>query len=143
MLHPPSITPAVLESSVDERNMIQLSLSGDLGPKQMDDFVAWTAKIKKSMVEVDTLQHGRVLSLIDISRLNSFSMELLAPLQEVMHFNAPYATKTAVYGPNLLISTILRSTIVLTHRTNMKIFGNREDALAWLLADEATPHLSV
>jgi|GEM_PF-6156411 len=130
---------AVLDCYVDDDKIIYITLGGDVSLNssfQVEKFETWVKKVKQAMQEVSVINSRQVLTLIDVTQLKHFDVLAIERLRELMAFNKDYATKTAVFGASMFIRTVVRSTLALTHRTTMKLFPTRADALVWLTETE-------
>ncbi|OGZ03723.1 MAG: hypothetical protein A2648_02090 [Candidatus Lloydbacteria bacterium RIFCSPHIGHO2_01_FULL_41_20] len=122
-----------LHVSLGEDNMIHLVLGGNASEDYLEEVLAWAEKVKNAMRTAKAnSKNGKVLTLIDISTLDQFDQKSMAILQDLMSFNKDYATKTATFGGNLFSIMAQETVMLMTHRTNMKAFKKREEALAWL-----------
>lgn len=126
---------AILDCTIGDDNIIYLTIGGNVTDDYMDTYLHWDESVRKAMVTVSSIQKDRVLTLIDVTRLQQFDSKITDNLFDLMKFNKDYATKTAVYGPNFFVRTALDGLIVMTRRKNMHVFGKRDEALAWLLDD--------
>ena len=122
-----------LHVSIGEDNMIHLILGGNASEDYLDDVLAWAEQVKNAMRTAKAQsKDGKVLTLIDISTLDQFDQKSMVILKDLMTFNKDYATKTATFGGNLFSIMAQDAVAHLTHRTNMKAFKTKEEALAWL-----------
>lgn len=124
---------AILECVVGPDDIIYLTIGGSVTGEHIEAFKAWGEKVKAAMVMLSKKNPDRVLTLIDVSKLDAFDLATSGELYGLMKFNKNYATRTAVYGANYFAQVTTEAIIGLTHRTNMKIFSTREEAMGWLL----------
>ena len=130
--------PVILECRVGEDKMIYLTMGGDITmttPSVLEKFEQWAAELKDAMARVSAENNGHVLTLIDVTKMTQFDLAMINRVRELMEFNKQYATKTAVFGATSWVSMVVRSSLALTGRTNMRVFSDREEALEWLTAN--------
>ena len=128
----------ILECGVGEDKIIYLVLAGDITasiPSVSERFDQWASKLRQAMVDVSANNNGHVSTLIDVTQLTQFDLTMINRIRELMEFNKQYATKTAIFGASTWISMVVRSNLALTGRTNMRLFSNRDEAVAWLTTD--------
>ena len=130
---------ATLECVVGPDGMIYLTVGGSVTGEHIEEFKAWGEKIKAAMVMLSKKNPDRVLTLIDVTKLAEFDLATTRELYGLMKFNKNYATRTALFGASYFTQAMIEAMTGLTHRTNMKIFPTREEALAWLLKGEGSP----
>ena|SRR3989339_725672 len=135
-----SIEPSILECRVGENNMIYLRMGGDITMSILgvpEKFERWASDVRAAMMHVSVSNNGYVLTLIDVTEMAQFDLAIISRIRELMEFNKQYATKTAVFGATSWVSMVVRSTLALTGRTNMRIFSERDEALTWLAESES------
>lgn len=134
-----NMEPVILECHVGENKMIYLMMGGDITMSVSgvsEKFDRWAADLKDAMVRVSAENNRNVLTLIDVTKMTQFDLAMINRVRELMEFNKQYATRTAVFGATSWISMVVRSSLALTGRTNMRVFSGREEALEWLTSGD-------
>lgn len=128
-----------LKAELGADDIIYLEIGGVVTVEHIEEFQAWGSTVMEYMVAMKKKHPDRVLTLIDISKLESFDVATTKALRALMSFNRNYATKTAVWGASPVARAVLGALVILTHRYTMKPFAGRDEAMAWLLDDTIQP----
>jgi hypothetical protein len=77
---------------------------------------------------------GSVRTLVNVTG-TWFDKETIMVASDLASQNRPYVTRSAVIGVTGLLQIAFNGIVSLTKR-NMKLFKSRDEALAWLVADD-------
>jgi len=121
-----------LSVSISPDGIIEAALVGDISGEHQDKLKNWAENMKKAMEELSKKDGGRVLTLIDISKLGSFDEHSFEILKDLMVWDKKYATKTATFGGSALITMAEQTLSIVSGRKNLMAFKTKEEAIAWL-----------
>ncbi len=118
-------------------NYILLKLNGDLVQDKVEQFRA-DLKEASTLITDQYYAHDKKLHiLIDLTHFTgNYSLDSLSLLTEFAKNNKPFIEKTASFGGSYKIKMAGEIIVVLSHRDNIKMFDQKEEALAWLLGME-------
>ena len=118
---------------VDADGIIQVTFSGNFYEEYAEEYRKWAKDILAIMQEKAQRNDYPILTLVDVSTLEHLDFKIGEITLESMQNNKQYATRTALFGANPSLTTVMNSMAALTHRKNYRVFPTKEIALAWLL----------
>ncbi len=123
-----------IETTVDENNMITISITGDLSEDKMESLVASLGESVQVIVDAfNAAGQKKVKVLVDLSQFSG--KYVIKSFTEMVNFaikTNPYVEKSAVFGGADKEKMAAEMVIALSHRDNIKVFDTKEQAIAWL-----------
>lgn len=122
---------------LDDKGVIQILMSGNVSSDYEDEFAEWSESVKEAVRIAKENNPDKVYCVIDLSGLKiDADKESLEKLGELVLHNKGYATRTGVYGANLITRSFVDIALLPTGRKNMKMFQDKEDAERWVFTGE-------
>lgn len=118
---------------VDADGIIQVTFGGNFYEEHVEEYRKWAKDILEIMREKDRRNDYPILTLIDVSTLVHFDFKIGEITFQSIRANKQYATRTALFGANPSLTTVMDSMASLTHRKNYRVFPTKEAAMKWLL----------
>ena len=122
--------------NVDADGIIQVTFGGNFYEEYAEEYRKWAKDIQAIMREKAQRNDYPILTLIDVSALEHFDFKIGEITFESMQINKKYATRTALFGANPSLTTVMNSMAALTRRKNYRVFPTKEAAMEWLLNDD-------
>jgi len=123
-----------LQVSINSDGMVHMLVGGNVTDDHMREFSEWADRAKEAIKSQHDQTGARVLTLIDVSRLEQFDIQTTKIVHDLLVFDRDYVAKTAVFGANYVASLMLEAIIAITKRQNVKLFPQKEAAVSWLEA---------
>jgi len=117
---------------VRDDGIVDLAIRGNINRATFKKLQAWTEEVKNTLKDVHTRNPKRVLVLLDHSDVAQVSVLCSGELHNLLRHNKDMVTRTAIYGANTLSRALLKMSMYITGRTNMKLFRSKKDAIDWL-----------
>jgi hypothetical protein len=113
--------------------IVYLSAAGKISNDQLLKFSTWADEVKNILRERALLGDDPILVLSDISGVSHFERKPIAVLKDLLSYDGQFPIRSAIVGGNRFAVLVLDSIISLLRRSNVRHFGGKEAALAWLL----------
>ncbi len=127
-----------LVAEVRKDGIVYLSIAGKFGHDELFSVIAWTEKVKRILREESATHEGEILILCDLAGLRFFDRSMIAPLRELLAYDAQFRLRSAMSGCSPIVDAMIRALLSITRRTNVRLFPTEKEALAWLREPEST-----
>lgn len=121
-----------LVAEIRQDGIVFLSIAGKFGHDELFSVIAWTEKVKRILREESAKNEGEILILCDLAGLRFFDRSMIAPLRELLAYDAQFRLRSAMSGCSPIVDAMIRALLSITKRTNVRLFANEKEALAWL-----------
>lgn len=121
-----------LVAEVRKDGVVFLSIAGKFGHDELFSVIAWTEKVKRILREESAKNAGEILILCDLAGLRFFDRSMIAPLRELLAYDAQFRLRSAITGCSPIVDAMIRALLSITKRTNVRLFATEKEALAWL-----------
>ncbi|MCA9354580.1 MAG: hypothetical protein KC877_03625 [Candidatus Kaiserbacteria bacterium] len=118
---------------IDEHGVIQLRMSGNLSSDHIEHLEAWGESVREAMRTAKERDEEHVYCIIDLVGGVEADQDSLSFLISLVRHNKGYATRTGVFGANLIMRNFMDIALKVAGRTNMKAFATREQAEHWAI----------
>jgi hypothetical protein len=125
-----------LKCYIGTDKVIYLTAAGKINNNNLAIFTAWAEQIKQLMTAV-AREQGIVRVCTDVSGVEHFESKPIVPLRELFEYDKQYHMKSAIVGASFFMRNLMNAVIEFTGRTNVRQFPTKDEALAWLLEEEA------
>lgn len=113
--------------------VVLLTLSGRITNAHIEEIEGWVERVKSILKSTADAKVEPILVMCDVSGITHFETKPVTALRDLLTYDRQFPLLTAVVGPNSMIRMLLDALIALTHRTNIKQFPAKKEALEWLL----------
>jgi hypothetical protein len=126
-----------LECRTGGDGVIYLAVGGRVTNTKIDEFTKWTDCVRARIAEAAVVRAPKpVLVYSDASRVRHFERKSIAALRALLDEDKKYAVRSVIVGASGTLRVLLDAIIRLTGRANLRQFGEREEALQWLLVEQ-------
>jgi hypothetical protein len=125
-----------LVAEVRKDGVVFLSVAGKFGHDELFSVIAWTEKVKRILREESAKHEGEIPLLCDLAGLRFFDRSMIAPLRELLAYDAQFRLRSAISGCSPIVDAMIRALLSITKRTNVRLFATEKEALAWLSGKE-------
>ena len=122
-----------IQTSIDENNIVHFSIEGDLLDDNLKNLANGLTEAAEFISNIHKTHQKKVKVLVD---LNNFSGKyVIKALNQMVDFSIKinsHIEKSAVFGGSDKERMVAEVVASLSHRNNIKVFNNKEEALEWL-----------
>lgn len=116
-----------------EDGVVYMRLVGSLDSTNFEILKSQVETTKKLVKEESERVGHKLNILFDLSEFTgTYNVGAMLAMKGLEEHNRPFSNKTAVYGGSAAAQVAAELTLELIGRDTLKLFKNKEDAVAWL-----------
>lgn len=116
-----------------EDGVVYMRLVGSLDSTNFEILKSQVETAKKLVKEESERVGHKLNILFDLSEFTgTYNVGAMLAMKRLEEHNRPFSNKTAVYGGSAAAQVAAELTLELIGRDTLKLFKNKEDAVAWL-----------
>lgn len=116
-----------------EDGVVYMRLVGSLDSTNFEILKSQVETAKKLVKEESERVGHKLNILFDLSEFTgTYNVGAMLAMKGLEEHNRPFSNKTAVYGGSAAAQVAAELTLELIGRDTLKLFKNKEDAVAWL-----------
>ncbi|MFT5036547.1 MAG: hypothetical protein ACI9VM_000107 [Candidatus Azotimanducaceae bacterium] len=117
---------------IDEGGVIRVHMEGNLSSDNYDELLIWAESLRGAMRTAKAHDPKRVYCIINVVGRVDADLHSLKLLIDLVRHNKDYATRTGVYGANLIMRGFVDIAVKTAQRKNMKAFTTIDQAEKWI-----------